>query len=76
MDHMPSLVAGILLIASGLYAAHFTYRGFKDGNMTMSAIAPAHRDKQPIAFWFYTALGIGFSCLGLIGGVMTLFDRR
>jgi hypothetical protein len=73
---MPNAVAGIVLIACGLWGVRFTYRGFRDGNMTMSAIAPAYRDKQPIFFWLYTCLGVAFACLGLVGGLFAIFDRN
>lgn len=63
---------GIPLILFGLFFARTTYTGFRDGNTTMSPIAPAHRDKNPISFWYFGCIQIGYTALGLVGGAFAL----
>lgn len=69
---MANKIAGLFLVVCGLWFARFTYRGVKAGNMTMSAIAPAYRDKQPLFFWAYTGLGVVGALIGVIAGLFAL----
>ena len=62
--------AGLLLMALGAWAGWMAYSGFREGNTTLSALAPAHRDKQPINFWFCFCLLIAMTVMCVIGGLM------
>jgi uncharacterized membrane protein YidH (DUF202 family) len=60
---------GVFFIALGLLCGWMAYRGYKGGNMTLSAIAPAYRDKQPINFWVCMGVMLTVTAVFLIVGV-------
>lgn len=65
-------VAGLFLIVLGLHFAREIHKGFIEGNMTMSAIAPAYLDKNPILFWINTCMMVAAATMCVLFGIYAL----
>jgi len=76
--YFPSVAGFVVLSSIGIAILFVTYRNYKNGSFPVNykyKIAVYRRRDNPIAFWFYMFVAVGFVILACVTAVLFLLHK-